>query len=281
LLGNNRDDKREPLENYDVVISTYAIVESGYRKEHYGFKRKGALIKEQSILHSIEWGRVVLDEAHAIKDRSCSTARAVFALNGRRRWSLSGTPLQNRVGELYSLIRFMDADPFSYYFCKSCPCKLKTWVFSNQRHCDGCGHVSHQHFCWWNAEILKPIQKYGAIGEGLDAFKKLDLLLSNIMLRRTKIERADDLGLPPRVVTVRRDVFNEAEEELYESLYADGTRQFNTYVESDTVLNNYATIFSLLSRMRLAVNHPVSSSFNIYLLGPCLDQIAEKRGYKI
>lgn len=50
--------------------------------------------------------------------------------------------------------------------------------------------------------------------------------------------------------------FNEAEEEFYESLYSDASRQFNTYVESETVLNNYISIFSLLSRMRLAANHP-------------------------
>ncbi|KAJ3112216.1 SNAP receptor [Phlyctochytrium bullatum] len=49
------------------------------------------------------------------------------------------------------------------------------------------------------------------------------------------------------------DVFNEAEEELYESLYSDSRRQFSTYVAANTVLNNYASIFSLLSRMRLAV----------------------------
>ena len=76
------------------------------------------------------------------------------------------------------------------------------------------------------------------------------------MLRRTKVERTEELGLPPRVVTVRRDVFNEAEEELYESLYSDSVRTFSTYVANETVLNNYASIFSLLSRMRLAANHP-------------------------
>ncbi|KAJ1539117.1 DNA repair protein rad16, partial [Nowakowskiella sp. JEL0078] len=100
------------------------------------------------------------------------------------------------------------------------------------------------------------VTRGGAVGEGLEAFNKLRLLLDRIMLRRTKIERADDLGLPPRVVTVRRDVFNEAEEELYESLYTDSNRQFQTYIQSNTVLNNYASIFSLLSRMRLAANHP-------------------------
>ncbi|KAI8921141.1 SNF2 family N-terminal domain-containing protein, partial [Powellomyces hirtus] len=254
--GTNRPTSKEELMEYDVVLSTYAIVEQGYRKEHYGFKRKLQLVKEKSLLHSVDWARVVLDEAHAIKDRSCSTARAVFNLKRQKQWSLSGTPLQNRVGELYSLIRFMNADPFSYYFCKRCPCKMQTWSFTDRIHCDGCGHTGHQHFCWWNAEILKPIQRFGAEGDGVVAFKKLGCLLDRIMLRRTKLERTEELGLPPRVVTVRRDVFNEAEEELYESLYSDSARTFSTYVQASTVLNNYASIFSLLSRMRLAVNHP-------------------------
>ena len=65
------------------------------------------------------------------------------------------------------------------------------------------------HTCWFNTELLKPIQRYGAEGEGLIAFKKMYSLLKRIMLRRTKVERADDLGLPSRVVTIRRDLFNE------------------------------------------------------------------------
>jgi DNA repair protein RAD16 len=86
---------------------------------------------------------------------------------------------------------------------------MQTWSFTDRRHCDSCGHISHSHFCWWNSEILKPIQRFGGAEDGLVAFKKLGLLLDHIMLRRTKIERADDLGLPPRVIVVRRDVFNE------------------------------------------------------------------------
>ena len=134
---------------------------------------------------------------------------------------------------------------------------MQTWKFSDKSHCDGCGHVTHQHFCWWNKEILKPIQNgIGESSQGRLALKKLGLLLDRVMLRRTKVERADEMGLPPRIVTVRKDLFNEAEEELYESLYSDSQRTFGTYVAANTVLNNYASIFSLLSRMRLAANHP-------------------------
>ncbi len=55
---------------------------------------KGACAR---ILGQVAWRRVVLDEAHSIKDRRCSTARAVFALNSKYKWALSGTPLQARV----------------------------------------------------------------------------------------------------------------------------------------------------------------------------------------
>jgi len=46
----------------------------------------------------------MLMQAHFIKDRTSNTARAIFALISHYKWALSGTPLQNRVGELYSLV---------------------------------------------------------------------------------------------------------------------------------------------------------------------------------
>ncbi|KAH8555022.1 SNF2 family N-terminal domain-containing protein [Umbelopsis sp. PMI_123] len=254
--GASRSSDKEFLRGYDVILTTYSILESAFRKQEYGFKRSHHLVKEASLLHQIHWHRIILDEAHNIKDRSNNTARSVFNLQSEYKWSLTGTPLQNRVGELYSLIRFMQADPFGYYYCKSCPCKQLTWKFSDRKSCDFCGHKPMDHVCWWNNEILKPIQTYGTLGEGLEAFKKLRNLLDRMMLRRTKLERADDLGLPPRTVVVRRDLFNEEEEDMYQSLYSDSARKFTTYVEQGTVLNNYANIFELLMKMRQCSNHP-------------------------
>jgi DNA repair protein RAD16 len=130
------------------------------------------------------------------------------------------------------------------------------------------------HTCFWNNEILTPIQKHGMQDSGQIAFKKLRVLLDRIMLRRTKIQRADDLGLPPRTVIVRRDYFSPEEKELYLSLFSDAKRQFSTYVGAGTLLNSeyfapsgtslhlmgtttdYSNIFSLITRMRQMACHP-------------------------
>ncbi|KAG0165369.1 DNA repair protein rad16 [Apophysomyces sp. BC1015] len=229
--GARRPTNVNELLKHDVILSTYSVVESCFRRQEYGVKKDGDIIRQKSLLHKVHWHRIILDEAHNIKDRSCNTARAVFNMNGNYRWSLTGTPLQNRVGELYSLIRFMQADPFGYYYCKRCPCKELSWKFSNRKGCDTCGHKPMDHVCWWNNEVLKPIQSRGNVGEGREAMGKLRLLLDKIMLRRTKIECADDLGLPPRTVVVRRDLFNEEEEDFYTSLFSDSVRKFTTYVE--------------------------------------------------
>ncbi|KAI0772507.1 SNF2 family N-terminal domain-containing protein [Trametes elegans] len=254
--GSSRESSINELKKYDVVLTSYAVMESCFRKQHSGFKRKGKIVKEKSPLHAIEWNRVILDEAHNIKERSTNTAKAAFELQAKYRWCLSGTPLQNRVGELYSLVRFLGGDPFSYYFCKQCDCKSLHWKFSDKRSCDDCGHSPMKHTCFWNNEILTPIQKNGMLGPGQDAFKKLKILLDRMMLRRTKVQRADDLGLPPRTVIIKRDYFSPEEKELYLSLFSDAKRQFTTYVDSGTVLNNYSNIFSLLTRMRQMACHP-------------------------
>ncbi|KAK8849448.1 hypothetical protein IAR55_004781 [Kwoniella newhampshirensis] len=250
--------KAAELKKYDVVLVSYGTLEASFRRQQRGFKRGDMFIKEKSPMHEIEWHRVILDEAHNIKERSTNAAKAAFALHASYKWCLSGTPLQNRVGELYSLVRFLGADPFSHYFCKKCDCKSLHWQFKDRRHCDQCGHTPMNHVCFWNTEILSPIARYGIEegGPGHTAFKKLKILLDRMMLRRTKLERADDLGLPPRTIVVRRDFFSPQEKELYMSLFSNAKRQFATYIDQGTVLNNYSNIFSLITRMRQMACHP-------------------------
>ncbi|MCD7445854.1 hypothetical protein HAX54_015578 [Datura stramonium] len=208
----------------------------------------------KSILHSVKWNRIILDEAHYVKDRRCNTTRAILALESSYKWALSGTPLQNRVGELYSLVRFLQIIPYSYYFCKDCDCRVLDYSSSE---CPHCPHKSVRHFCWWNRYIASPIQSQGNRGTGRDAMVLLKhKILKSILLRRTKKGRAADLALPPRIVTLRKDSLDVKEEDYYTSLYNESQAQFNTYIQAGTLMNNYAHIFDLLTRLRQAVDHP-------------------------
>ncbi|KAJ2776216.1 DNA repair protein rad16 [Coemansia interrupta] len=258
ILDESGAVDKSKLDQYDVVLTTYAVMETGFRRERTGYRLRGELYHEKSALHAVNWFRVVLDEAHHIKDRSSNSARAAFELKTERVWGLTGTPLHNRVGELYSLIRMTKSDPFSMYFCHICPCKSLHWNFKNGgKYCDQCLHMYTTHFCYWNMHILKPIQQNDMTTlESRMGFQKLGRLLDSIMLRRTKVERSEDMCLPPRIVVTRRDKFSPEEEDLYVSLFSNYQREFDTYATHGTVLNNYANIFELITRMRLAANHP-------------------------
>ena len=211
-----------------------------------------------SLLHAISWFRIILDEAHLIKDRSSSTAKAVFQLTSLNKWCLTGTPLQNRVGELFSLVRFLRLDPHSFYYCraKDCKCKSLHYKFTKGR-CDECSHTAMQHFSHFNKHILNPIKRMGYVGEGRKGMLTLkNEILDEVLLRRTKDTRADDIQLPPRIVKVRMDALDPFEEDFYEAMYTQSQAQFNTYVDAGTILNNYAHIFDILIRLRQVVDHP-------------------------
>jgi DNA repair protein RAD16 len=198
-----------------------------------------------SALHSLCWWRIVLDEAHYIKSRSSQTAAAAFALSGIHRWCLSGTPLQNRVGELYSLIRFLRIDPMSHYFCrqKGCRCKSIHYRMKNGK-CQDCDHRPFMHFSHFNKHVLNPIQRDGYTGDGRRAmFKLKNEILDKCLLRRTKETRAEDMNLPPRIVTIRTIRLHPVEEDFYNALYMQTRSSFDDYIAEGTLLNNYAHIF--------------------------------------
>lgn len=188
---------------------------------------------DKSPLHSKRWFRIVLDEAHYIKDRSNSTSKSVFAMKSQFRWALSGTPLQNRVSELHALVRFLEVYPFSYYFNRSGTCSSLSWDFDiDTKKCIKCGQHRMSHFSWWNKVIMNPIQRRGFDGEGRSAMLCLKHgVLDNILLRRTKKERAADIVLPPKVVRIRKDVFDEKEDDFYMAMYTQSQAKFATYVQ--------------------------------------------------
>lgn len=60
----------------------------------------------------VRWDRIVLDEAHVIRNPKTQKAIAACGLIGTYRWCLTGTPVQNRELDMYSLLRFIRCEPF-------------------------------------------------------------------------------------------------------------------------------------------------------------------------
>ena len=208
-----------------------------------------------SPLHCVKWGRLVLDEAHRIKQRTNSTSLAAFGLAADYRWCLTGTPLQNRVGELYSLVRFLRFAPFAHYFCKGCDCKSLHFRFIDNRFCQKCGCARTKHYSYFKQVISGPIIKFG-IGDGSALNVLKSQVLDTVLLRRTKIERQADLNLPSISVEIKRHKLTNEEFDFYESIYKQSMLKFDTFAKSGTLLHNYAHIFDLLTRLRQALDHP-------------------------
>lgn len=174
------------LKKYNVIMISYQSLESLYRKEVKGWKRGYDIVKEDSPIHEIHFHRVILDEAHSIKQRTTGIAKACFALSSAYKWCLSGTPVQNRIGEFFSLMRFLEVRPFADYFCKRCSCSQLHWSLNEEHRCSSCNHSGAEHVSVFNQELLNPIIQTESNALRQNALDKLRLITDRIMLRRMK-----------------------------------------------------------------------------------------------
>ncbi|XP_028775534.1 helicase-like transcription factor CHR28 [Neltuma alba] len=255
--GSNRTKDPYMLAKYDVVLTTYSIVsmevpkqplvdkdeeEKGKSDVHAGLppskkrkcpssSRSGKKGLDHALLEvsarplaKVAWFRVVLDEAQSIKNHRTQVARACWGLRAKRRWCLSGTPIQNAIDDLYSYFRFLRYDPYAIYntFCST---------------------------------IKIPINRNPNRG-----YRKLQAVLKTIMLRRTKGTLLDGepiITLPPKYVQLKKVDFSREERDFYSRLEADSRAQFQEYANAGTVKENYVNILLMLLRLRQACDHPL------------------------
>lgn len=274
-----KNTQMKDLKGFDVILLSYNSLESMFRAQEKGRTKDGKPYKVKSPIHQLQFHRVILDEAHCIKQRQSGTAKACFALTADHKWCLSGTPLQNRIGEFFSLIRFLDVRPFACYFCKQCPCSKLEWAIDTKTHrCGDCGHHGMQHVSVFNQELLNPIQKHGNVGPGKAAFEKLKLLTDRFMLRRVKRDHSSSMELPAKEIFVDRHFFGEVENDFASSIMNNSKRKFETYVNQNVMMNNYANIFGLIMQMRQVADHPdlllkrdVAGGQNVLVCSICAD----------
>nr|XP_033337176.1 transcription termination factor 2-like isoform X2 [Megalopta genalis] len=96
--GSCRENVPKRLAKNDVVITTYNILSREFRTRATAYK--------------IHWERVILDEAHVIRNHKSKMAEAVHGLISKKRWALTGTPIQNKEMDLYSILKFIKCSPF-------------------------------------------------------------------------------------------------------------------------------------------------------------------------
>ncbi|KAH7087734.1 SNF2 family N-terminal domain-containing protein [Paraphoma chrysanthemicola] len=282
--GTNAKCKKmsiKELRGYDVIMVSYNSLESLHRKETKGWSRGEDIIKEASPLHAIKFHRLILDEAHSIKSRNTGVAKACFALQGDYKWCLSGTPVQNRIGEFFSLLRFLEVRPFADYFCRSCDCEKLHWATDDDHMCVACNHGASEHISVFNQELLNPIT--GDDPElREDALTKLHMITARIMLRRMKRDHTNSMELPMKDIIIHNEFFSDIERDFSSSIMTNSTRNFDTYVAQGVMLNNYANIFGLIMQMRQVANHPdlllkknaAEGAQNVYVCNIC-DEPAE------
>ncbi|KAL6918242.1 hypothetical protein FSST1_009737 [Fusarium sambucinum] len=95
--GQTRAKNSDQLLNSDIVLTTYHTLEKDYN--------------DKKILNDIRWSRVVLDEAHYIRNSSIKIHKAALVLQSDARWCLTGTPIQNSLDDLRSLMQFLQFEP--------------------------------------------------------------------------------------------------------------------------------------------------------------------------
>ncbi|KAI3829087.1 hypothetical protein L1987_03201 [Smallanthus sonchifolius] len=211
--GGDRSTNPEVIAEPTVVLTTYGVLSASYKS-----------CGENSIFQKVDWYRVVLDEAHTIKSSKSQCAQAAFALSSYCRWCLTGTPLQNNLEDLYSLLCFLHVEPWC------------NWA-------------------WWNKLIQKPYENGDKRG-----LKLVKAILRPLMLRRTKDTKDKEgrpiLVLPPTDIQVIECEQSEAEHDFYDALFKRSKVQFDQFVAQGKVLHNYANILELLLRLRQCCNHP-------------------------
>ncbi|XP_027364407.1 DNA repair protein RAD5B-like [Abrus precatorius] len=211
--GGGRTNDPELISEHDVVLTTYGVLSASYKSDG-----------DNSIYHRVQWYRVVLDEAHNIKAHRSQTAQATFTLSSHSRWCLTGTPLQNSLEDLFSLLCFLRVEPWC------------NWA-------------------WWHKLVQRPYEN----GDPR-ALKLVKAILRTLMLRRTKETKDKEvrpiLFLPPTDIQLIECEQSESERDFYDALFAGSKVQFDQYVAQGKVLHHYANILDLLMQLRRCCNHP-------------------------
>lgn len=196
LHGAARQQQFERLNEYDLLLTTYALLPRDIDR------------LAETPLHVL-----VLDEAQNIKNASSKAAQAAGRLQARQRLCLTGTPLENHLGELWSLFHFL----------------MPGWLGDAKR---------------FNRDYRNPIEKNGD-GERL---QHLTARIKPFLLRRRKEQVAHEL--PPKSEFVHRVELSPAQRDLYETVRLAMDSKVRAEINSKGLARSQIVILEALLKLR-------------------------------
>ncbi|XP_021051862.1 transcription termination factor 2 [Mus pahari] len=196
--GPNRSRHAKVLSTYDIVITTYSLLAKEIPTTKQEGEVPGANLSVEGIsapLLQVVWARIILDEAHNVKNPRVQTSIAVCKLQAQARWAVTGTPIQNNLLDMYSLMKFLRCSPFD-------------------------------EFSLWKSQVDNGSMKGG---------ERLSILTKSLLLRRTKDQLDATgkplVPLPARRCQLHRLKLSEDERAVYDVFLARSRSALQSYLK--------------------------------------------------
>ena len=199
--GNNREEIVNKASARDIIIVTY-----------------GLLQQDSKLFLEKEWHTIVLDEAQAIKNVTAKRTRTAHQLKGNFKLVTTGTPIENHLGELWSLFRFLN------------PGLLGSQEQFRQRY-------------------MVPIEKEG----NSEVRQHLKRLIQAFILRRLKTDVLDEL--PPKTEITLNIPLSDKERAMYEAVRRKAVQDLTSKKQEEKG-SNHLKVLAAITKLRLASCHP-------------------------
>ena len=202
LQGGERKQFFDKIPKYDVVITSYALLRRDIKK-----------------LKDINFRYVILDESQNIKNATSQTAQAVKQLTSQHKLALSGTPIENKLEELWSVFDFL----------------MPGFLFT---------------MADFNSRYVNPIMEH----QDKVVEKRLKLQIYPFILRRMKRDVAKDL--PDKVENIAYCELTDDQRDFYLQVLDSTKEELFKSIEQNGLEKSRLSIFSALLRMRQICCHP-------------------------
>lgn len=205
--GTSRSQDTDMLAKHDIVLTSYNTAAAEF----------GEGVRKKRALASINWFRIVLDEAHSIRTQTTQVSKACCALDADRRWAVTGTPVQNSLTDLGTLVKFLRIKPFD---------DSTTWT----------QHIMAK-FKLADASVVEQLQ----------------LLVGSITLRRSK----DTIGLGERKEERELLSWTPEEYHLYSQFAKMSRTHFHNITGGGSAIKGkaYAHVLKSIGRLRVICAH--------------------------